>query len=174
MTEQAESATTPAVSIGMPVYNGEKYIREALDSVLTQTFKDFELLISDNCSTDKTREICAEYSNKDPRIKYIRHPENLGGHWNFNFVTQNVTGHLLTWLAHDDILESGYLESTVQYMLDNPVAVLVASDFEVIDQDGGTLGTQELGKIRGHIDWESAVLSFSSTRFPMYFSASMD
>ena len=160
MTEQAERTTTPTVSIGMPVYNGEKYIREALDSVLTQTFEDFELLISDNCSTDNTREICIEYSNKDPRIKYIRHPDNLGGHWNFNFVTQNVTGHLITWLAHDDILESGFLKASVQYMLENPDTVLVASDFEVIDQDGMTLGHQELEKIRGHIDWDKRCVEF--------------
>ena len=160
MTEITERTTTPAVSIGMPVYNGEKYIREALDSALSQTFEDFELLISDNCSTDKTGEICTEYSNRDPRIKYIRHPENHGGHWNFNFVTQNATGRLLTWLAHDDILESGFLEATVQYMHENPDTVLVASDFEVINEDGITLGHQELEKIRDRIGWEKRCVEF--------------
>ncbi len=160
MTVITETTTTPAVSIGMPVYNGEKYIREALDSALAQTFEDFELLISDNCSTDMTGEICTEYSNRDPRIKYIRHPENHGGQWNFNFVTQNATGRLLTWLAHDDILESGFLEATVQHMLENPDTVLVASDFEVINQDGITLGYQELENIRGHIGWEKRCIEF--------------
>jgi len=160
MTEQAESTASPAVSIGMPVYNGERYIRAALDSVLAQTFADFELLISDNCSTDKTRDICTEYSEKDPRIKYIRQPENLGGHWNFNFVTQNVTGSLITWLAHDDILEPGYLKAAVEYMLENPDTVLVASDFEVIDQIGTVLGLEALEKIRDHIDWEKRCAEF--------------
>ena len=160
MTEHTESAATPAVSISMPVYNGEKYIREALDSVLAQTFGDFELLISDNGSTDMTGEICTEYGNRDPRIRYIRQTQNHGGHWNFNFVTQNARGNLITWLAHDDILEPDFLEATVQYMLENPDTVLVASDFAVIDQDGKGLELQELEKIRDHVDWEKRCAEF--------------
>lgn len=69
----------PTVSVGMPVYNGEQYIREALDSLLAQTFADFELIISDNASTDGTKAICLEYAGKDSRIRYVRQTANRGG-----------------------------------------------------------------------------------------------
>ena len=77
MIEQINKKNIPKVRIGMPVYNGEKFIREAIDSLLAQTFSDFELIISDNCSTDKTQEICKEYASKDPRVKYLRQIENI-------------------------------------------------------------------------------------------------
>jgi len=74
----------------MPVYNGEKYIREALDSLLAQTFTDFELIISDNASTDGTQVICEEYAARDPRIRYVRQRENRGAVANFRFVLDSI------------------------------------------------------------------------------------
>jgi cellulose synthase/poly-beta-1,6-N-acetylglucosamine synthase-like glycosyltransferase len=76
-SEPMEIAHTPKVSIAMPVYNGELYLHEALDSLLSQTFKDFELIISDNASTDSTALICKQYAGKDRRIKYIRQLNNI-------------------------------------------------------------------------------------------------
>ena len=73
-----KSEIVPLVSIGMPVYNGEKYIREALDSLLAQTFTDFELIISDNASTDATEIICREYAAHYPQIRYVRQRVNRG------------------------------------------------------------------------------------------------
>jgi glycosyltransferase involved in cell wall biosynthesis len=160
MTEQYRKTKTPAVSICIPVYNGEKYIREAIDSVLTQTYEDFELLISDNDSSDKTQEICTEYSNNDSRIRYIRQTINIGGHRNFIYTTHAARGDLVTWLAHDDILEPDFLKLTVQHMNDHPDAVLVASDFEVIDKDGRLLKIQELKGIRDQIDWRKRCVEF--------------
>ncbi|MGB4268685.1 MAG: glycosyltransferase [Spirochaetota bacterium] len=150
----------PTVSIGMPVYNGHRFIREALDSVLAQTFTDYELIISDNASDDDTQLICNEYCKKYSRIKYVRHKKNLGPYWNFNFVTQNAKGKFITLLAHDDILEPMFLEKTVKYMLQEPSAVLVASDFQIIDQNGTELGVEKLTKIRGDIDWEKRFVEF--------------
>lgn len=158
--KDAQNNHIPKVSIGMPVYNGERFIRKALDSLLAQTFTDFELIISDNASDDDTQSICNEYSKKYPRIKYVRHKKNLGAHWNFNFVTQNAKGKFITWLAHDDILEPMFLEETVQYMSQKPSTVLVASDFGIIDQNGTELGVEKLTKIRGHIDWEKRCVEF--------------
>lgn len=109
MTEKANNHI-PVVSIGMPVYNGEKYIKEALDSLLTQTFTDFELIISDNCSTDNTREICQTYAIKDSRIKYIRQQENIGVALNFEFVLNMAQAEYFTWAASDDFWSENWIE----------------------------------------------------------------
>lgn len=98
-----EQQHTPKVSIGMPVYNGEKYIREALDSLLAQTFTDFELIISDNASTDATEAICREYAARDPRLRYVRQSENGGGTANFQFVLDEAVGEYFMWAAFDDL-----------------------------------------------------------------------
>ncbi len=101
---------TPAVSIGMPVYNGAGFIRDALDSLLAQTFTDFELIISDNASTDDTQAICAAYAARDPRIRYIRQPRNQGGVPNFLYVLQQARGDYFMWAAHDDIWAPDWLD----------------------------------------------------------------
>jgi glycosyltransferase involved in cell wall biosynthesis len=111
------SSYASTVSIGMPVYNGEKYIREALDSLLSQTFTDFELIISDNASTDDTSKICQEYANRDSRIRYIRQAANIGANANFEFVLMQAIAELFMWAACDDYLESkNYLTVMVNTM----------------------------------------------------------
>ncbi|WNC86000.1 glycosyltransferase family 2 protein [Thermosynechococcus sp. QKsg1] len=89
------------LSIGMPVYNGAKFIREALDSLLAQTFTDFELIISDNASTDETEAICREYAAKDKRIRYVRQAQNLGAAANFKYVLDEARGEYFMWAAAD-------------------------------------------------------------------------
>ena len=76
----------PKISVGIPVYNGEKFIRKSIESVLRQTYRNFELIISDNASTDSTSDICTEFLTKDSRIKFVRQDKNMGPIWNFNFV----------------------------------------------------------------------------------------
>lgn len=98
------------VSIGMPVYNGERFIREALDSLLSQTFTDFELIISDNASTDSTERICRIYAEQDPRIRYIRQNENLGALPNFQFVLNEAKAEYFMWAACDDQWDSNWIE----------------------------------------------------------------
>lgn len=99
------------VSIGMPVYNGEKYIQEALDSLLGQSYAQFELIISDNASTDSTEEICRLYAGKDSRIKYFRQPYNLGAAANFRFVLGKARGTYFMWAACDDKWSSDWVET---------------------------------------------------------------
>jgi len=99
----------PQVSIGMPVFNGEKFIRDALDSLLAQTFADFELIISDNASTDSTAEICREYCKKDDRLRYFRQNENIGAVANFQFVLDSARSEIFMWAAHDDKWSKNYL-----------------------------------------------------------------
>ena len=96
------SHSKPIVSIGMPVYNGERFIREALDSLLAQTFTGFELIISDNASTDATESICRNYAEQDSRIHYIRQRKNLGALLNFQFVMNEAHGEYFMWAACDD------------------------------------------------------------------------
>lgn len=100
----------PLISIGLPVFNGGKYIKEALDTALNQTYTNFELIISDNGSTDGTQSICVEYSARDNRIKYIRQPENKGAAWNFKFVLEQSVGARFAWIACDDYRDKNWLE----------------------------------------------------------------
>lgn len=101
----------PIVSIGMPVYNGERFIREALDSLLAQTFTDFELIISDNASMDATESMCRSYARQDSRIRYIRQLENLGALPNFQFVLNEACGEYFMWAAYDDKWDRDWIES---------------------------------------------------------------
>jgi len=108
---QGKSETSPKVSIGMPVYNGEPFIRKALDSLLAQTFTDIELIISDNGSTDGTEAICREYAACDARIRYVRQPENRGMSFNFLFVLDEARGEYFMWAAADDVWDVKYIET---------------------------------------------------------------
>jgi glycosyltransferase involved in cell wall biosynthesis len=109
----------PKVSIGMPVYNGEPFIREALDSLFAQTFINFELIISDNASTDRTEEICREYAERDTRIRYIRQMENIGASANFQFVLGQANGKYFMWAAADDIRSASFLEFNLKFLENN-------------------------------------------------------
>ena len=150
----------PTVTIGMPVYNASRHIREALNSIVSQTFQDFEVIISDNDSSDDTAQICEEYRKNFSQIKFVRQSENIGVYGNFDFVTRCASGELLTWLAHDDVLEPEFLERTVRYLRSYPNAVSVASDFAVIDENGRQLEVEVLSSIRSDIPWEYRIVEF--------------
>lgn len=93
-------SAAPACSIGLPVYNGENYLEQAIQSVLAQTFQDFELIISDNASTDGTEAICRRFAEQDPRILYVRQPRNIGAAKNYNYTFHLARGEYFNWLAH--------------------------------------------------------------------------
>jgi glycosyltransferase involved in cell wall biosynthesis len=103
-------SSSPEVSIGMPVYNAEDYIREAIDSLLNQSFQDFELIISDNASIDGTGEICRAYMKEDKRVRYIRQQTNIGVIENFQFVLNEAKGQYFMWAAGDDIWDERWIE----------------------------------------------------------------
>ena len=104
------------VSIGLPIYNSEKFIRNKLDSLLEQTFIDFEIIISDNASTDLTSKICEEYAKKDKRICYFQQNKNMGAWWNYDFVLQKAKYEYFLWSAHDDIMLPQFLEENVKIL----------------------------------------------------------
>lgn len=106
----------PKVSIGLPVYNSEEFIRERIENLLTQTYLDFELIISDNCSTDSTFDICKEFSLKDSRIRCFHQKQNMGPVWNFNFVLNKAKGEYFVWVAADDRLLPKFLEKNIQVL----------------------------------------------------------
>jgi len=115
----------PLVSIGIPVYNGEDHLAEALEAVLAQTFDDFEVIISDNGSFDRTPEIARAYARRDRRIIYHRSEQNRGAAWNFNLVFKRARGKYFKWLAHDDVLDPGYLQHCVAAMESYPEDVVL-------------------------------------------------
>lgn len=127
------------VSIGLPVYNGGAFISEAIRSFQDQSFEDFELIVSDNASTDATQDIVREFADADPRIRYMRSDTNVGANRNFNRTFYFATGEYFKWAAHDDVVEPTFLEQCVQVLDDDPTVVLAHSRTSYIGGNGEAL-----------------------------------
>lgn len=112
------------VSIGLPVYNGENFLEETLDSILGQTFKDFELVICDNASTDRTEDICRQRAAQDSRIRYYRNSKNIGAAPNYNLVFERSQGKYFKWAPHDDTIAPIFLERCVEILESKPSVVV--------------------------------------------------
>lgn len=138
------SNDNPQLSIGMPVYNGAQFIKEALDSILAQTFEDFELIISDNASTDETEEICRAYVAKDHRIRYYRNEENIGAAQNFNRVFELSSGKYFKWVACDDIYAPDFIWKCIEVLEQDPTVILCHSKIKLIDETGRFLQNYEI------------------------------
>ena len=126
----------PRVSIGLPVFNGADFVGQAVGSILAQSYEDFELIISDNASTDRTGEICKSYAAKDPRIRLVRNTRNLGASRNWNQTFELASGVYFKWAAHDDVLRPDFLAQTVAALDAEPDAVLCQTLIEYIDGTG--------------------------------------
>ncbi len=133
---------TPRVSLGLLVHNGESYIAGAIESLLAQTFSDFELIISDNASTDGTGGICERYAALDRRIMYSRCEKNIGAAGNFNRVFSLSRGEYFKWVAHDDLYHERFLEECVKFLDDSPNVVLCSTDLAIIDEGGNVVRTR--------------------------------
>lgn len=129
----------PLVSVGLPVYNGEKYIETAIASILAQTYPNFELIISDNASTDATPDICRHYAELDNRIRFYRNESNIGAAKNFQRVFQLSRGKYFKWTGHDDISAPGLLERLVNVLEHNPAVILSYSRTTRIDENGNII-----------------------------------
>jgi glycosyltransferase involved in cell wall biosynthesis len=128
------SGFTPLVSIGLPVRNGERFLAQALDSLLGQTLQDFELIISDNASTDGTADICRDYAARDARIRYVRQPSNIGGPRNWNFVALEARGRYFKWASADDFCDPRMLEKCVAVLSADPSVVLCYGRACIVDE----------------------------------------
>jgi glycosyltransferase involved in cell wall biosynthesis len=131
-----EDSKAPRVSIGLPVYNDDRFLTQTLDCLLSQTHRDFELIICDNCSTDKTEEICRTYANKDPRIRYHRNPTNIGVSRNFNLSFHLSRGEYFKWAAANDLCAIDMIERCIEVLDRRSDAVLCFAKTRIIDENG--------------------------------------
>jgi glycosyltransferase involved in cell wall biosynthesis len=128
--------SAPSVSVGLFVYNGERFIEEAIESILNQTFTDFELIISDNASTDRTGEIAQAYAERDKRIRYYRCEKNIGAGWNARRVYELATRKYFKWAAVDDLIEPDLLRRCVEILEHDPGCAVAYARTKEIDQNG--------------------------------------
>jgi glycosyltransferase involved in cell wall biosynthesis len=133
------SESRPRVTIGVPVFNGESFLAETLDSLLNQTFSDFEVVISDNASTDRTEEICRAYTARDPRVRYCREVVNRGAAWNHNRVFELARGEYFKWNSADDLCAPEFLARCVAALDRDSAAVTAVSETVEIDERGKRL-----------------------------------
>jgi glycosyltransferase involved in cell wall biosynthesis len=169
----------PRVSIGIPVYNGEEFLGEALDALLNQSYTNFELIISDNASTDRTADICERYQKRDSRIRYVRQPRNIGMIANHNFLVGEARGEFFKWASHDDLYAPNYLECCVTALDEHPSAVLAHSAgvllnpagerIGVISSPEGTASPQAVERMRARLfdgkgDWIYSVMRIATLR----------
>src|SRR5882762_10205940 len=128
--------SAPSVSIGLPVYNGERYVRTAIESILNQTLQDWELIICDNASTDGTQAICEDYAARDARLRYLRNPSNIGAANNYRRVVELAQGRYFKWIASDDYCAPEFLDRCKRVLDDSPDVVVCTTKASMIDQDG--------------------------------------
>lgn len=129
--------TTPPLTIGLPVYNSERYLVCSLDSLLGQTYGDFRLIISDNASTDRTPDICRDYAGRDKRIVYSRNPANIGLSPNFNRVFALSESKYFKWATADDYWAPTMLERAVEIMESDDRIALCYPKTTLVDAEGG-------------------------------------
>lgn len=135
--ENSMTERVPKVSIGLPVFNGEKYLPAALNSLIQQEFEDFELIVSDNASTDATEAICRDFAAKDRRVRYHRNKTNIGASGNYNRVFELARGEFFKWASHDDECHPSLVRRCLRTFDEAPLAtVLVFTKAEIIDEFG--------------------------------------
>jgi glycosyltransferase involved in cell wall biosynthesis len=136
-----DTRSHPTVSIAIPVFNSSRYLAETIDSILNQTFQDFEIVITDGRSTDATPEICLQYAAQDSRVHYYRSEENYGPGWNYNQGFDRSQGKYFKWQAHDDLLAPDFLEKCVAVLEEQPDVVLSHCYALHVDDNGNRLAT---------------------------------
>ena len=152
------------VSIGLPVFNGQKYIKETINSILAQTFKNFELIISDNLSNDETKEICKSYEKKDNRIRYVRQKKHISSLANYEFTLNSARGDYFMWIAADDVLsEKNYLKKLVEKFSSNidyvfPDVSIINHKSEIITENK----MQPFNKVSSKFDFAKASIYMNS------------
>jgi glycosyltransferase involved in cell wall biosynthesis len=132
----ASDKKTPRVSIGLPVYNDDRFLAQTLDCLLNQSYRDFELIVCDNCSTDKTEEICRAYASTDVRIRYHRNSVNIGVSRNFNLCFTLSKGEYFKWAAANDLCATDMVERCVEVLDRRPDVALCFAKTRIIDENG--------------------------------------
>lgn len=141
MRQASDSAAEePLVSVGVPVFNGEAFLEDAIRSALAQTLDDLELILCDNASSDRTADICRDHAARDSRIRYFRNPRNLGAAANYNLAFSHARGRYFKWLAHDDRMLPSFLAKTCRVLEERRDAVLCNTVISYIDSTGAQIG----------------------------------
>src|SRR5262245_43834597 len=130
------SLAPPLVSVCLPVYNGERHVEHAIASILDQSYRDLELIISDNASTDRTGDICRAAAARDGRVKYVSADVNCGLAGNFNRAFAFAKGRYLMWLGHDDVIAPAFVARCVEALDSESDTVLCFTNVNHIDDDG--------------------------------------
>lgn len=131
----------------MPVFNDSRFLPFALDSLLTQTFKNYELIISDDFSTDGSKEICLIFARKDPRIRYIRQQKNIGIQHNMEFLIKQAKGDFFMWAADDDVWDKDFIQTLLPPLISDPKLVLVFCPYSFIDDDNQPIREMKIRSI---------------------------
>jgi glycosyltransferase involved in cell wall biosynthesis len=129
----------PKVTVGLPVYNGERFLAAAVTSLLEQSLEDIEVVLADNASTDGTAAICREFAAADQRVRVLSSARNLGAAWNFNRCLDAARGEYFKWAAHDDLYDPEYLAACIAVLDSEPDVVLCYTQAVEIDDDGNEL-----------------------------------
>jgi len=142
------------LTIGIPVHNGEKFLDKKLKSVLSQTFTDFQIIISDNASTDSTEKICKEFESRDTRIKYVRQKNNIGSRKNFFFVMQEAKTEYFVWTAIDDLISERFLEECIKKLDSNSniIGCITQNDYYGVQTRNSRTKKVELHSLSGTFD----------------------
>jgi glycosyltransferase involved in cell wall biosynthesis len=135
----------PILTIGLPVFNGARFIEASVESILSQSFSDLELIISDNASTDDTEAVSRTIAGRDSRVTYHRNASNIGIAANFNLLVPLARGRLFKWATADDLLRPGYLERCVSHLDADPSVVLAYARTEFVDENGSPLDLADQG-----------------------------
>jgi len=133
----------PELTVGVPVYNGERYLRESLDALARQSYGEFRGIIGDNCSTDGTQEIARQFVREDSRFEYVRHEENIGGVRNSNYLLGCAQSRWFKWAYHDDLCDFDLFEKSMKVLAGAPESVLAYPRVRLIDESGAVVGQHE-------------------------------
>lgn len=134
--EKLQKNEGPLVTVGIPVYNDERYVTAAIDDILAQTYRNLEIIISDNCSTDGSETICRGYVGKDSRVRYVRQERNIGPHANFKYLMDHAQGVYFMWAASDDRWDPEFIERLVRSLELDPEAAVAFCPYSEIDEQG--------------------------------------
>lgn len=152
---------SPQVSIILPTYNGERYLAQSIESCLSQTFSDWELIVVDDCSTDRTPEIIRLYQEKDSRIRALRNHRNLKLPLSLNAGSEQAVGKYLTWTSDDNLYTPEAIQTLFETLESNATVGLVYTDYTLINELGNKVGDKQFGDIReSRVSWKGCGACF--------------